>query len=89
MADERKKFILLQVKSRAYCLIKKRTVASEIKCKILDLLQFLFNRNDSIEFRAALSTDAVELVENWLRDTGYQAGNPPDKIPYHLEMIFK
>ena len=85
MADERKASILLMVKSRVYALIKARTVASEIENRIQDLLNFAFTFNDSAEFRAAVNADAAELVENWLRDTGYQAGNPPDKLPNHLD----
>ena len=65
---ERMKSILLEVVMAVNDLVKKRTVASEIKSRIPEVVECQFNLNDSYEFRAAASTKTAVLVESLLQN---------------------
>ena len=80
---ERLNSILLMVMVGVDDMVKKRTLASEIKSRYLVLMNSRFNLNDTPEFIAAISTDVAALVENMLNRNGYdEDGNPwvPERL---------
>ena len=74
---ERKKCILVAVRFAIYDMIQQRALASEIHSRIHAELEIQLNENDSNEFRATVTTEAVARVDTMLLNAGYYLGNPP------------
>ena len=77
MADERREYILIAVRSIIDDMIQERAMASVIHSRIHTELENRLNLNDSNEFRATVTTEAVSLVDSMLQASDYYIGNPP------------
>ena len=68
---ERMKSIMLVVMMAVHDLVEKKTLASEIKSRIREVLEGQFIPNDSNEFGSAVSTKTGVLVKSLLLTFGY------------------